>query len=178
MGGKAFSHLDASMSFPRMDEDTYKQLKEHVTSLLQTVFGVVYVAPEGPGKVDYGDLDVIVSQELPRVRGTTSETCHPPLIQTIKTLLGVSHAIDGRPMNFAIPAMQGITAAGKDCDNEMWRQIDIELVSTEEEVAMTLMMRAYGDLGMMMGMLIRSLGTDGGVSLCLNPKGLLVSSTR
>ncbi|KAI1070870.1 hypothetical protein LB507_006886 [Fusarium sp. FIESC RH6] len=61
MGGKAFSRLDPPLETPRMPKETYLVIKNQLIRTLAPAFGWIDTPIEGPGKKDYGDIDLIVS---------------------------------------------------------------------------------------------------------------------
>ncbi|KAJ4127146.1 hypothetical protein NW768_008773 [Fusarium equiseti] len=61
MGGKAFSHLDPPLETPRMPKETYLVVKNQLIRTLAPAFSWIDCPIEGPGKEDYGDVDLIVS---------------------------------------------------------------------------------------------------------------------
>ncbi|OBS25410.1 hypothetical protein FPOA_05943 [Fusarium poae] len=61
MGGKAFSHSDPPLETPRMPKEVYLEVKNKVIRALTPAFGWIDSPIEGPGKNDFGDIDIIVS---------------------------------------------------------------------------------------------------------------------
>ena len=61
MGGSAFS---PSLFTPRMPPDVYAHVLSEVHRKLRTLYEHVETPVEAPGKVDYGDLDVLVYSPL------------------------------------------------------------------------------------------------------------------
>ncbi|KAM0498257.1 hypothetical protein ACHAP8_006342 [Fusarium lateritium] len=61
MGGKAFSHSDPPLETPRMPKEVYLEVKNKVIRALTPAFGWIDSPIEGPGKKDFGDIDIIVS---------------------------------------------------------------------------------------------------------------------
>lgn len=61
MGGKAFSRLDPPLETPRMPKETYLVVKNQLIRTLAPAFSWIDTPIEGPGKQDYGDIDLIVS---------------------------------------------------------------------------------------------------------------------
>ncbi|GKU11725.1 unnamed protein product [Fusarium langsethiae] len=61
MGGKAFSHSDPPLETPRMPKEVYLEVKNKAIRALTPAFGWIDSPIEGPGKKDFGDIDIIVS---------------------------------------------------------------------------------------------------------------------
>ncbi|KAF5020047.1 hypothetical protein F66182_7928 [Fusarium sp. NRRL 66182] len=62
MGGKAFARADPPLQTPRMPKIVYLEVKNKITGKLLERFSWIDSPFEGPGKKDFGDLDIIVSQ--------------------------------------------------------------------------------------------------------------------
>ncbi|KAI4725133.1 hypothetical protein E4T49_07139 [Aureobasidium sp. EXF-10728] len=56
MGGRAFPRL----CVPRMNHRIYSQVKQTTLKILSKRFASITIIPEAPGKLDYGDVDVVV----------------------------------------------------------------------------------------------------------------------
>ena len=65
MGGSAFS---STLYTPRMPPDVYAHVLSEVHRKLRTLYADVETPIEAPGKVDYGDVDVLVYSPLDRNR--------------------------------------------------------------------------------------------------------------
>ncbi|CAF3655208.1 unnamed protein product [Fusarium graminearum] len=61
MGGKAFSRSDPPLETPRMPKEVYLEVKNKVVRALTPAFGWIDSPLDGPGKKDFGDIDIIVS---------------------------------------------------------------------------------------------------------------------
>lgn len=110
MGGSAFSAILAASSFPRLPPVVYKNLKASLVPTLGQYYRHVTVPAEGPKKVDYGDLDLLVV--LPKApfnddrSGSTATVPH----DVIKKALGatLSNEMEGnRTSNYGIPVRVG-----------------------------------------------------------------------
>ncbi|EKM51481.1 uncharacterized protein PHACADRAFT_149901 [Phanerochaete carnosa HHB-10118-sp] len=139
MGGNAFRTLLPDAIFPRMDPGLYAELKELLTSRLQTVYALVAVPHEAPDKKDFGDLDFVVCQPFD---GLVRE-------EKLRTALGAQHIIThGSTSNLAIP-MQ---------DKNSYCQADIQVCDDSDDWQRTAFFLSYGDLGMILGLLARPAG--------------------
>ncbi|KAH8114707.1 hypothetical protein DFH11DRAFT_182006 [Phellopilus nigrolimitatus] len=161
MGGKAFSHLGED-AFPRIPTDTYMNLKSCLADRLKTLYAFVETPTEAPEKLDHGDVDFIVCGPLPILAcsedsaDTRSGDEHNLALARVKDTLGARHAIlaEGhRTSNFAVPAMDGdLELEGK------FYQVDVHVCADEAEWKRILFFNAYGDLGMILGLLARAHG--------------------
>jgi len=101
MGGKAFSRLDPPLETPRMPKETYLVVKNQLIRTLAPAFSWIDTPIEGPGKKDYGDIDLIVS-------GLVGSDMHKESILTlVNQLLGAQAQItepgSAVAAHFAIP---------------------------------------------------------------------------
>ncbi|KAF4435755.1 hypothetical protein F53441_13459 [Fusarium austroafricanum] len=62
MGGKAFTHGKYRLETPRMPREVYLYVKNQVIRDLTETFRWIDTPIEAPGKTDFGDIDVFVSQ--------------------------------------------------------------------------------------------------------------------
>ena len=184
MGGHAFgTTLGPSASFPRMELATYERLREYVTNLLTTRFSSVSVAREDPAKRDFGDLDVVLATES--YKGETKPT-DGKLREELRVLLRASRAVSNGShfLSFAIPASTldthlpkqrvDISGAGDGSLNEtgyapdvdsdadaklvIYHQVDVNLAKTDEELEAMPFYSSYGDLGMIISLIFKTIG--------------------
>ncbi|KAM0234947.1 hypothetical protein ACHAP5_009913 [Fusarium lateritium] len=101
MGGKAFAHVTPPLLTPRMSKEVYLAAKNQVVRALSEGFHWIDSPTEGPGKEDYGDIDIIVTkfkEDRPSKEG---------LLNIINSLLGSEYQINSKgdeiSGNFAIP---------------------------------------------------------------------------
>lgn len=60
MGGRAFSDGPKPLFTPRMSPQVYGHVKRRLISTLRLAFSLVHSPVDGPGKVDYGDVDLML----------------------------------------------------------------------------------------------------------------------
>ncbi len=85
MGGHAFrTLLGANAVFPRMTPSVYHKLRASRIEALQRQFNFVGVPPEGPGKSDFGDLDIMVFD---------TKAHETPSSEERRVVLGAEHVI-------------------------------------------------------------------------------------
>lgn len=166
MGGKAFAQTHPSAKFPRMPPAVYNSLKARFLPRISEFYALVAVPHEAPGKPDHGDLDIIVTQ--PKI----SQVSH----EQVKEALGATISIpcEGfRTSNFAVPVQpedfSAIGIAESDQDDAYY-QIDIHVCEDKDDWDRHVFFASYGDLGMLLGVLARSVGlhwSSHGLKVCL-----------
>ena len=97
MGGPAFrALLSANAVFPRMTPDVYHKLRASCIEALRRQSNFVGVPPEDPGKLDFGDVDIMAFG--PIAHG-------PPSSEELRIALGTKHVLtNGQSRNFALLA--------------------------------------------------------------------------
>jgi len=108
MGGSAFHSLLGEKAFPRIPPGVYQALKARLYPIISTQYRRVATPIEAPEKVDYGDLDLLVTEPLPDPTTRAEREAVPHDI--IKSILGAKHAIPmegNRTSNYAIPVRHG-----------------------------------------------------------------------
>jgi hypothetical protein len=116
MGGKAFAHVTPPLLTPRMSKGVYLAAKNQVVRALSEVFDWIDSPTDGPGKEDYGDIDIIVTK-FKGPRPSKEE-----LLNQISLLLGSEYQINSKGEeisgNFAIPWPTGFPyPSGYEKDN-------------------------------------------------------------
>jgi hypothetical protein len=131
MGGKAFPDLRV----PRMSPQVYEQVKQTALKILSTRFVSTSVMPEAPGKLDYGDVDLVI--EL------SSSVPFPS--QQVALELGAKHIKNNHPTHsFAVP----LEIARK--EPQAFAQVDVQ-ICPPGDLAWTTFMQGYGDVGSILG---------------------------
>jgi hypothetical protein len=131
MGGKAFPDIHV----PRMRPQVYDHVKQTALKILSTRFVSACVMPEAPGKLDYGDVDLVI--EL------SSSVPFPS--QQVALELGAKHIKNNHPTHsFAVP----LEIVEK--EPQTFAQIDVQ-VCLPGDLAWTTFMQAYGDVGSILG---------------------------
>lgn len=179
MGGNAFSeHLPTAL-FPRMPPAFYNSLKARIIPRLETLYHLVVVPPEAPGKLDHGDLDISVCQPKNVKEGIPLSEC--VTLAEIEEALGSAHSLPlpgDRTSNFAVPIPhdevryfsidQEAVHGGKLDLGQLYIQIDIHFCEDVESLQSRILFQSYGELGMILGMLAKTVG------LTWSPLGLKV----
>ncbi|EIW59501.1 uncharacterized protein TRAVEDRAFT_71548 [Trametes versicolor FP-101664 SS1] len=171
MGGNAFKAIVPHGHFPRMPPPVYNALKTALIPPLKSVYSRVVVAREAPEKADYGDLDIVVS-------GPRDGLTHA----AVKDALRAAHSVPmpgPRISNFAIAmdafedvanACKTCAAAGKgpaefagDAEGGVFFQVDVNVCADDVQLERTMFYSSYGDLGLMLGLLVQTAGLSLGI---------------
>ena len=149
MGGSAFTTEKHGFATSRMNEAQYTTTCHFILPFLQQYFHIVSVAPHPPGKLSYGDLDVMVAQPLHNVPNDVR-------MQRISEAFGTKckGIIYNSPTtNFAVAIADLIV------------QVDVHVVWRDDLWYLDYWFHSYGDMAMI-------------VSTTVKPSGLRLSSTR
>ena len=162
MGGNAFNQTLPQASFPRMPPATYKALKATLLPLVEQFYALVVVPPEAPEKPDYGDLDFVVAYPH-----------SDDVVDRVKEAIRAAHYLpqEGRgTSSFAIPvdafdlpvdsASEGAFSLSA---QDTYIQVDVNVCADRESWERTVFLHSYGDTGMILGVIGRSVGVALGV---------------
>ncbi|KAF7327843.1 hypothetical protein MKEN_00364100 [Mycena kentingensis (nom. inval.)] len=169
MGGNAFSATLPTTVFPRIPPKAYHALKLRISAKIKTLYAVVSTPAEAPEKLDHGDLDLLVCEPF-----SGNEVPH----EEVQALLGATYVVPApgnRTSSYAIRIEQG-DWAGNESEEQQARQlaegqdifyqVDVHVCADKAEWERIHFFHAYGDLGMILGLLVRTQG------LALGTKGL------
>lgn len=169
MGGSAFSVGAAPLRTPRMLPRLYHAQKQRCQALLRQLYVHVDSPIDGPGKKDFGDIDILVCQRrddappVPPCLDNTKRTSE--LIREMATLLGAARTIvtTGSSSNLAIPwpadaedQVSEDDAAAADEDKHI--QVDVRISPSLEAHKWMLFKHAHGDIWNLVGSLVRPYG--------------------
>lgn len=179
MGGNAFSECLPTAVFPRMSPAFYNSLKARIVPRLEALYHLVTVPPEAPGKLDYGDLDLVVCQPKEVKENTPLSEC--VTFAEIEQALGSVHSIPlpgDRTSNFAVPIQQDqvqhfdadreAVGEGKLDLAQLYIQIDLHFCEDVDSWKSRILFQSYGELGMILGMMAKTVGltwTCGGLKV-------------
>lgn len=101
MGGLAFSKGPDPLYTPRMPRDVYQYVREHCHALLRELFVVVATPIDGPGKSDFGDIDIFVATKREDYFGASAASNFPGAAEkwpfgAIEALLGAERRYQER----------------------------------------------------------------------------------
>jgi hypothetical protein len=161
MGGHAFETLHC----PRISPGLYAEVKQKITTVLKTIFYHVVVPIEMPEKLDYGDIDYLVSEPLHSSRtGTTIEDFDwSNTTSAIKTAFSTSHGYRGRKnpdcMYFAIPAPSQVDDDEREDEGrrKVWIQIDVKVCLKPELFEWYTFELSYASNSKMIGSMVKPL---------------------
>ena len=166
MGGNAFSERLPTAVFPRMSPAFYNSLKARIIPRLEALYHLVTVPPEAPGKIDHGDLDILVCQPKHIREGVPLSEC--VTFAEIEQALGSAHSLPlpgDRTSNFAIPIQQDevqyfssdqkVIGEGRLDLAQLYIQVDLHFCEDLESWKSRILFQSYGELGMILGMLAR-----------------------
>ena len=164
MGGNAFSEQLPTAVFPRMPPAFYNSLKSRIMHRLGALYHLVVVPQEAPGKLDHGDLDVLVCQPKNLKEGIPRSEC--VTLEEIERALGAVHSIPlpgDRTSNFAVPIQRDeVRQFAFDKDEvdleQLFIQIDLHFCEEEESLRSRALFQSYGELGMILGVLGKTVG--------------------
>src|SRR5687767_4993582 len=148
MGGSAFSVGPDPLDTPRMPPDVYEAVKAHCSAKLQELFICVASPIEGPGKTDYGDVDILLA--WPKTPFADKSTA----LDAVKSTLSARRAIMNlgeTSANFAIPwpsDNQDHTSQSK------FIQVDVRICDTLQSLHWILFKHAHGDIWNILGSMI------------------------
>ncbi|RDB14556.1 hypothetical protein Hypma_016242 [Hypsizygus marmoreus] len=195
MGGNAFTSTLPPTSFPRLPPAVYAALKTRLFPQIQSIYTHVAVPFEAPEKASYGDLDFVVAgpkhhrhHHHPSETSTRdAQTTHAEIPvnaphELVQETIGAAHVnpMEGnRTSNFAVPIARGEWSALGHADEEeearrgaeggeIFYQVDVNVCASKNEWDRIVFFHAYGDLGMIMGLIARNAG------FALGSKGLKV----
>ncbi|KJA21192.1 hypothetical protein HYPSUDRAFT_88200 [Hypholoma sublateritium FD-334 SS-4] len=175
MGGNAFGTILPAAAFPRIPPSIYRALKQDMLAKMSEFYNRVGVPREAPEKVDYGDLDLLV---------TDPKSVYGSFVphEVIKQGIGAKYVNPmkgNRTSNYAVPIYHGQWTAlphgaeeqenrSVTEDGEIYYQIDVHVCLDMKEYDRLNFFNSYGDLGMIMGLISRNGG------LTLGAKGLML----
>ncbi|KAL6868813.1 hypothetical protein ACO1O0_000134 [Amphichorda felina] len=171
MGGLAFSSGPDPLYTPRMPKGVYLEVKHRCFEILKTLFEVVESPIDGPGKTDFGDVDILLfGPKSPRVS-------KEDMIESLKAVLGATRTIVERSeetaLNLAIPwPTSNPQLLTSDCSPPLLDsikdtqeasqgkhiQVDVRVCRDMHRLRWTLFKHAHGDIWNMIGSTIRPYG--------------------
>ncbi|KAL4251858.1 hypothetical protein ABKN59_002645 [Abortiporus biennis] len=170
MGGNAFNLSHPNAQFPRLDTNTYTHLKQENLSALQKLYEFVIVPHEAPEKADHGDVDYVVFKKR---QADVLDVVHA---EDIQIALGATWFIPSLAKNgfgtsnFAIPwpvdAEEGKSTSDSSAaassldtiDYGKYYQVDVHVCPDKDDFDRVEFFKSYGDLGMIVGLICRSIG--------------------
>ncbi|KAF2995741.1 hypothetical protein E8E14_001017 [Neopestalotiopsis sp. 37M] len=169
MGGQAFTKGPDGLYTPRMPREVYEYVRDQCHALLRELFVAVATPIEGPGKADFGDIDIFVTSKKEDYFGPSAASDLPGADEklpfgTIEALLGAQRKFQERDnvAMFAIPwpkLPEGIKDTVETAsDKPRFIQVDVHICPTMENLEWFLFKHAHGDLWNLLGSIIRPVG--------------------
>jgi hypothetical protein len=141
-----------------MSTQVYTAVREHCHALLRQQYQHVATPIEGPGKADYGDVDVVVAcphNACDTLRGA---------FEAVKRLLGAVRMIHegGKSLsaNFAIPWLEGtsVIEEHKVPPDPLFIQVDVQICPSVDKFRWMLFKHGHGDMWNLLGVIVRPYG--------------------
>ena len=125
-----------------MTKDSYTTLSNFILPLLQLYFRTVAIPPEAPGKLTYGDLDIMVSKPL-------DLRPHDAILQLCSNALGskCKAFIYNVPTSNIAVTIDGVIV-----------QVDVHVVEHDDVWEVDYWMHSWGDMGMIVSSVIKAWG--------------------
>ncbi|CAH0023032.1 unnamed protein product [Clonostachys rhizophaga] len=169
MGGNAFASGPDPLPTPRMPKDVYLLVKERCFSILREMYEVVDSPIEGPGKEDFGDLDILLFGPKPGLPQDNEAG-----VKQVAQALGAVRVIYIRDSssNLAIPWPSDVDrppAAKESAEGEEQSesqipavaphvQVDVRICDDLKKLQWQLFKHAHGDIWNILGSTIRPFG--------------------
>ncbi|PWI69534.1 hypothetical protein PCL_01181 [Purpureocillium lilacinum] len=154
MGGSAFNSGDRPLHTPRMPKSVYEDVKSRCMAILRQTYICVASPIDGPGKTDFGDIDILLAW-LKDGRANTREGLHD-----VGKALGASRIIvsDACASNLALPWPESLAGEPADGQPDRYIQVDVRICRSLEEMQWMLFKHAHGDIWNILGSTIRPYG--------------------
>ncbi|KAI9155683.1 hypothetical protein HJFPF1_08272 [Paramyrothecium foliicola] len=168
MGGSAFASGPDALFTPRMSPHVYEISKAQYHAVLRELYHCVASPIEGPGKEDFGDIDIVVAWP-----SFTSDGIQHAF-RTIKETLGAVKVIyeggKSTSANFAVPwpaAVANVERSSSDGRNpspmehgaeDKFVQVDVKICSSLDQFQWMLFKHGHGDIWNLLGTVVRPYG--------------------
>ncbi len=161
MGGSAFASGPDALCTPRMPPAVYHAVRARCQAVLRRLFVAVATPLDGPGKADFGDVDIVVA--LPQADAPTQDGVAGLLAAAAAALGAVRTLADMRETkaSMAIPWPQDAAAPpGPQRDTRpLYVQVDLAVAPSLPRFHWRLFRHAHGDFWNILGTaVLRPLG--------------------
>ncbi|KAL0936300.1 uncharacterized protein CTRU02_208515 [Colletotrichum truncatum] len=168
MGGSAFSTGNQPLNTPRMTPEVYERVKAQCHAALRNIYLCVASPIDGPGKIDYGDIDILVAWEKSSILGK-EQSKYPPFAtkqdacRAIQESLGASFLkMENGGDHYAVPWPEDESSTEEQASSvspsRRYVQVDITICDTLDQMQWKLFKHAHGDLWSILGTIIRPYG--------------------
>ena len=177
MGGASFVTGPNALFTPRMPPQVYHETKARLHRALRDLYLCVASPIDGPGKSDFGDIDILVTwnravtlglgdppSNVPTPRGTkpgAKGSTNDPELTAISRALGASHMLrenGTKAAHYAVPWPTHLSHLGPEPDRERHIQVDVRVCPSLQDFQWGLFKHAHGDLWNILGSTVRPLG--------------------
>lgn len=177
MGGASFVTGPNALFTPRMPAQVYHETKARLHRALRDLYLCVASPIDGPGKTDFGDIDILVTwnraailglgappSRAPTPRGTIpgpKGSTNDPELTAISRALGASHMLREKGIkaaHYAVPWPTHLSHLGPEPDRERHIQVDVRICPSLQDFQWGLFKHAHGDLWNILGSTVRPLG--------------------
>ncbi|UNI19292.1 hypothetical protein JDV02_005486 [Purpureocillium takamizusanense] len=166
MGGAAFASGDRPLHTPRMPRPVYHDVKSRCMAILRQTYVCVASPIDGPGKTDFGDIDILVAWPKDfNVDGSLQDTRRG--LDAIADALGAARIIvnDACASNLALPwprrllkDEESAAAADENMPDDRYIQVDVRICRSLQEMQWMLFKHAHGDIWNILGSTTRPYG--------------------
>ncbi|KAL7921779.1 hypothetical protein ACQKWADRAFT_294442 [Trichoderma austrokoningii] len=158
MGGLAFTSGEDALHTPRMPKEVYEATKARCQEILRGLYDQVESPLDGPGKLDFGDIDIYLAS--PKPEASTGLYA----VDIISKALGAErNIVEGGRGSIAVAATFAIPWPSDEADDEADKdkkhiQVDVRVCESEEKLRWMLFKHGHGDLWQIVGAQIRPYG--------------------
>lgn len=131
----------------------YQAVKQQCYQALHRLYHSVASPIDGPGKVDYGDIDFLVAG--PKYTGTMESKREV----AIQAALGAEFArVEGAESHYAVAWPQGEASEDLSLAAKRYIQVDVSICASQQKLEWMLFKHAHGDVWSILGSVIRPFG--------------------
>ncbi|KAH7127596.1 hypothetical protein EDB81DRAFT_809620 [Dactylonectria macrodidyma] len=163
MGGSAFTTgRSQPLPTPRMPRDVYDAVKTRCLAILQEHYLCVASPIDGPGKKDFGDVDILLAWPLkPSASKQEAFKTIAEALEATDTIVDKGKDVSG---HLALPWPPQLYPASNDLqhqepnDGQLFIQVDVRVCDSLEYFQWMLFKHAHGDIWNLLGTTIRPYG--------------------
>lgn len=162
MGGLAFANENPPLSTPRMPSAVYHYARDHLLGILGEFYLHIKCPIEAPGKIDYGDIDILVAEPLidklddAQIAGRVGAVKHKKTSGSPTTHFAIPWPTLPELDEDASRAQDQIDSQSKEID-QRYIQLDLH-VCDPESFAWEVFHHSHGDFWNLIGSTVRPLG--------------------
>ncbi|PON25810.1 hypothetical protein TGAM01_v205247 [Trichoderma gamsii] len=158
MGGLAFTSGKGALCTPRMPKQVYETTKARCQEILRRLYHLVESPLDGPGKADFGDIDMFLASPTPEAStGLYAVNIISKALGAERTLVEGGRESINIAASFAIPWPSDEPSNAQDADKKHI-QVDVRVCESEDKLRWMLFKHGHGDLWQIVGSQIRPYG--------------------